>query len=134
MQTSNRITVPAILNGLSCNAVTLATLLNLGERRIYQLVKEGVLKKDGVSFNLVQSTHQYIDFLRSSTTVFEDLDEELKNEQIRLTKARADKAEIDFQLADNSTVLVEDVEKDIGNMVIEIRTRLTDCTFYQNKL
>ncbi len=121
---TTKTTGEAILDGLCVNAKTIAKLLNLGKRRVYQLVEEGVLNKRGMSFDLVQSTHQYIDFCRNGTALFNDLDEELKNEQIRLTKARADKAEIDFQLADNSAVLLEDVEKDVGDMVIEIRTRL----------
>jgi len=62
-----RITDKLMLAGLFSNAPILAEALNLSTRRIYQLVDEGVLKKDDAKFNFVKCLQDYISYLQSLT-------------------------------------------------------------------
>lgn len=124
MTTVTRITTTQEAKSLKFNAVALAELLGLSSRRIYQLVEEEVLTKKDASFDVIESVQNYNQYIQSLQPEYSDYEEALKIEQIRLTKARADKAEVESQLATNSVVLIEDVEKEFADVVVEVRTWL----------
>jgi len=109
---------------LVANSEVLAHTLNLSRRRVYQLIDEGVLEKVGARFSFVKSVQNYIDFIRPDNQVAADLDEQLKIEQTRLTKARADKAQIEVELAEGKVAPLEDMKDAWKALAIEVRTRL----------
>ena len=109
---------------LVANAEVLAHTLNLSRRRVYQLIDEGVLEKVGARFSFVKSVQNYIDFIRPDNQVEVALDEQLKIEQTRLTKARADKAQIEVELAEGKVAPLEDMKDAWKALAIEVRTRL----------
>lgn len=124
MKNETRITDSAMLTGLFANAQVLGEALGLQKRRVYQLVEEGVLEKDGAKFNLVQSMGNYLAYVRSLTPQYEDAAEELQQQQIRLTKARADKAQVEADLALSKVAPLEDMKDAWKALAIEVRTRL----------
>ena len=124
MANETRITDSSMLTGLFANAQLIGEALGLHKRRIYQLVEEGVLQKEGAKFNLVQSVGNYLAYVRSLTPQYEDAAEELQQQQIRLTKARADKAQVEADLAQRKVAPLEDMADAWSAMAIEVRTRL----------
>lgn len=124
MTNETRITDSAMLIGLFANAQVIGEALGLQKRRVYQLVEEGVLEKDGAKFNLVQSVGNYLAYVRSLTPQYEDAAEELQQQQIRLTKARADKAQVEADLALSKVAEIDDMASAWESIVIEVRSRL----------
>lgn len=124
MENEIRITDSSMLAGLFANGQLVGEALGIKKRRVYQLVDEGVLHKDDAKFNLVQSFHNYLTYVRSLTPEYEDGAEELQKQQIRLTKARADKAEVEADLAKGSVAELDDIAMAWESIVIEVRSRL----------
>ena len=124
MTNLSRITSLALLDKVSINANTLAGLLDLSSRRVYQLVDEGVLNKEGASFDFVKSIKNYISYLKSLSSVSDDIEEQLKIEQTRLTKAKADKAEIETKMLDESLISVSEMNEKVAAMILNTRGRV----------
>lgn len=103
---------------------TIATLLNITERRVQQLAKEGIIPKaQKGSYDLVQSVNGYIKYLQNqlnNNSEFKDL----KFEKTRLIKFQADKSQIELKLIQGNAILITDIETEISNMILTVRTKL----------
>jgi len=75
----------------------IAKLLDLTERRVYQLAKEGIIPRASAGkYELVGAVQGYIRFLRSSSPGGERiLSDDISRDKARLMKAQADAAEME---------------------------------------
>lgn len=103
-------------------ADTIARLLNITVRRLYQLVQEGVVPApvNGL-FSLVGCVRGYIGMLqdRSGREV-----ETYQRERTRIAKANADKKELDLQRVRGELISRQSVELHWAGMLAALRTRL----------
>ena len=114
------------------SARVLARLIKLSERRIQQLVKEGVLTRESNGkYPMVENIHRYIDYIgiRSRQQTDDELDQvdlnaTYKKEKIRLTKAQADYEEIKAKLATNQVIDVAQLELALANVFGLIQSKL----------
>jgi len=102
-------------------AATLAKLLNLTERRIQQLAKEGILiKVQSGKYDLVRSVQGYVKYLQDRAMGRQDAHytdpTDIRLERKRLIKAQADNAECEYQVRRGELVAL-DVVKDLFNEV-----------------
>ena len=113
-------------------AATLCKFLGLKQRRVYQLVDEGILFKEeghGGKFPLIENVNRYITHLSdrnftSSDDYDLDLNEIYKKEKVRLTKAQADNEEIKAQLASERVIEVERMRSVLGQVFTLMRERM----------
>ena len=95
----------------SFNIQAIAKLLKLSERRIQQLAKEGVIPKaERGKYDLVNSVHGYIDYLKAKAGGEFTAEEVLKNKN-KLLKAKAELAEIDKMKASGELIPKGEVKK-----------------------
>jgi phage terminase Nu1 subunit (DNA packaging protein) len=100
---------------VAVSAKDLAAAFGIGTRRIQQLAsdKEGnvVVRIGRDQYDMVASTQNYIEMIEQAATVAMTTGgKELKEEQTRLTSARADKAELELAILRGDAVLMPDVE------------------------
>jgi phage terminase Nu1 subunit (DNA packaging protein) len=103
-------------------AKTIASLLDITERRVGQLVKEGIIPKtDRGRYQLFPVVQGYIKFLRERKLgkAVVSLDEARQ----RKLAAEAEMAEIELAKARADVVRVEDVARQWENILGDVRTR-----------
>ena len=93
------------------SAPALADILGLSARRVQQLGSEGILSKDGEGYPLSGAIQEYCEYLRGGARSNQD---ELDVETLRLTRAKADKAEIAVELLVGTTASMDAVEQVVG--------------------
>lgn len=103
------------------SAPALADILGLSARRVQQLGSEGILSKDGEGYPLSGAIQEYCEYLRGGARSNQD---ELDVETLRLTRAKADKAEIAVELLVGTTASMDAVEQVWGDMVTVFRSRM----------
>ena len=98
----------------------LAFALSLSETRVAELVKSGVLPKPigRGKFDLVASTRAYLQYSRSHTKGT------LAEEKTRLTKAKADREELNLAVRSKELIEVATVEKVVFEKARQIRDAL----------
>ena len=91
------------------SADTMAKLLDITPRRLSQLVEMGVMPKEGRGkYPLVLCVHAYIRYLRGLGLKSDaNIPDGSMSHKDRLTKAQADKAEVEAAIASGKTVPVE---------------------------
>lgn len=101
-------------------APQLARILNITERRVQQLVKQGLPRTARGRYPLVASVHFYIATLR------ENRPETSSIEQARLRKliAQADREELELARERNQVVAIDDAMAAIGRAIGECRAKL----------
>lgn len=106
------------------STLELAQVFDISDRRIQQLVTERVLTKEGRSrFNLVQSVQSYLQYQvelikeRQSTGTLSD-------EQTRLTKAKADREELELEVRRSELIPIAVASIAWGQVIAAARTRL----------
>lgn len=106
---------------VECSVSAVAAALDVSERRVQQLEKEGVVVKvrHGV-YDLVASARNYLEVQTESKVAF-DAKEQHELEKVRWTKARADKEEANLALLRGEIVLVEDAAKLLSEEAGSIR-------------
>lgn len=103
---------------------TIAKLLLLTERRVQQLVKEGVLPKAERSrYELVPVVQAYIKYLKDRA-IGADMPGDEGDHKRRLLKARADIAEMEAERLAGDLVPVEQVEKAWVEITSRVRQRM----------
>ena len=108
----------------SFNIQAIAKLLKLSERRIQQLAKEGVIPKaERGKYDLVNSVHGYIDYLKAKAGGEFTAEEVLKNKN-KLLKAKAELAEIDKMKASGELIPKEEVKKSWLELVHKLKQKL----------
>lgn len=104
---------------------TIAKLLNLTERRVQQLAKEGVVVRDAKGkYDLVGSVRGYIKYLqeRSLGKDIAPIDSHL--EKARLLRAQADKIEMEVKALQRSLLPVTQIEISWMMMLSAFRARM----------
>ncbi len=100
-----------------------AQLLKLTERRVQQLVQDGVLPRPVKrAYDPVACVHAYIDYLRRLALGAGEMS--LTDERTRLTKLQADLAEIELRKAKGDMIDSRKAMKSWGGVVSAVRQRL----------
>ena len=108
----------------SFNIQAIAKLLKLSARRIQQLAKEGVIPKaERGKYDLVNSVHGYIDYLKAKAGGEFTAEEVLKNKN-KLLKAKAELAEIDKMKASGELIPKGEVKKSWLELVHKLKQKL----------
>lgn len=104
---------------------TIASLLMVSERRVQQLVKEGVIPKaERGRYELAPVVQGYIRYLQERSVHSDATTIDYAVEKARLTKAQADLAEIEVAKARDEVVGVAQLEKNLGNLFAEVQINL----------
>lgn len=110
---------------LSYSVSFIAKLLLVSERRVQQLAAEGVIQKaERGGYALAPSVQGYIKFLQERSLRSDQAPIDYHAEKARLTKAQADKAEIESAQMSGDVVNLEQVERSLSNLFAEIRTSI----------
>jgi len=108
----------------SFNIQAIAKLLKLSERRIQQLAKEGIIPKaERGKYDIVNSVHGYIDYLKAKAGGEFTAEEVLKNKN-KLLKAKAELAEIDKMKASGELIPKGEVKKTWLELVHKLKQKL----------
>ena len=104
---------------------TIAKILNLSERRVQQLVKEGILPKtEKGKYDLIACVRAYIKYLQERAFGKGAAPQDTHLERARLLKAQADKTEMEVDTLRGNLIPVETVEADWLTMVMSCRSKL----------
>lgn len=109
------------------NTSAIAKMFNMTERRVRQLVEEGIISRVAHGrFDLNDTVSKYITFLKLSADVFDENDvmESLEYEKWLHEKVKREKAEIELAHLKNEMHRSEDVEKVLNHMVMAFRSKM----------
>ncbi|ARK25991.1 hypothetical protein SporoP37_15805 [Sporosarcina sp. P37] len=115
------------VNDLVVNTTAIAKMFNLTERRVRQLVEEGVIARVGHGrFDLIDTVGKYVTFLKLSAEGLDENDvvESLEYEKWLHEKAKREKAEIELAHIKNEMHRSEEVEKVLNHMVMAFRSKM----------
>ena len=103
----------------------IARFLNLTERRVQQLVREGIIPKpEKGKYDLVKCVQAYVRYLQERAYGSGDLPQEIHLERARLIKAQADKTEFEVATLQGQLVPLEAVERDWMQHVTACRLKM----------
>lgn len=103
----------------------IARFLNLTERRIQQLARDGIIPKpDKGKYDLVRCVQQYVQYLQERAYGSGDTPHDTHLERARLIKAQADKTELEVAAMREQVVTIEMVEHDWMKHVSACRMRI----------
>ena len=103
---------------------TIAKLLDLTERRVQQLAREGVIPKaESGRYDLVQAVRGYVKYLRDRA-LGEASTADVFSEKARLTKLTADKLEIEIARQTGQLVDAAAVKREAFTCGRQVRDRL----------
>ena len=110
------------------NSITLATTLGITDRRVRQLVQEGVINaKSRGKYELVKTIQQYCNYLRQKTEVDSNkqgskIDYDI--ERALHEKVKREKAELQFKVMKGELHRAQDVENVMVDMITNAKTKL----------
>lgn len=105
--------------------VTLSKVLMMNESSVYRLAKDGVIpKSDGGKYALIPSVQGYIKFLRQNTQFSKKTNENFNEARTRQITAQADLLELKLEKERNEVVSVEDLQRTVADLFLEVRTNL----------
>lgn len=103
----------------------IAKLLDLSERRVQQLSREGVIPKaNRGQYELIGSVRGYVQYLRDQATKAQAGAPDYAAERARFIRARADLAEMEAEEKRGAVIPAEDVEAAWISVLALLRTRL----------
>jgi phage terminase Nu1 subunit (DNA packaging protein) len=103
----------------------IAKLLDLSERRVQQLSREGVIPKaTRGQYDLIGSVRGYVRYLRDQAVKAQAGAPDYASERARFIRARADLAEMEAEEKRGSVIAAEDVEAAWIAVLSLLRTRL----------
>lgn len=103
---------------------TIAKLFELSERRVQQLAKEGVIPRaERGRYELVPAVQGYIRYLKARTLSYDAADLETDH-KARLTKAQADKAELELGQLRAELMTVEQYDEAVTDAYQRVAQRL----------
>ncbi len=109
---------PGVFNkNVGCSE--LAQILRVTEQRVIQLTKEGLPRSGHGSYPLKECVGFYIDKLKKRLD--ENQNDTIIIEKIRLTRAKAKKAEIDAEKAGGNVLNKEQAKQNIMVLALEIK-------------
>ena len=104
---------------------TIAKLLNITERRVQQLAKEGIVVRDGKGkYDLVGSVRGYIKYLQDRSLGKECAPIDSHIEKARLLRAQADKTELEVKALQKTLVPVAQLKMSWMMMLSAFRSRM----------
>ena len=107
------------------NVKLLGEILDLTPQRISQLVNDGVIPRSARGrYELVPAVKAYIQFLRKRPTNNDPGDDDYATQRTRLTKAKADMAEMEKEQMANNLIPADDVSNAWDIMTSNMRSRL----------
>lgn len=115
------------VNEIIVNTTAIAKMFNLTERRVRQLVEEGIINRIGHGrFDLIDTVSKYITYLKLSADTFDESDvaESLDYEKWLHEKAKREKAEIELAHLKNEMHRSEEIEKVLNHMVMAFRSKM----------
>ncbi|GAQ24231.1 hypothetical protein [Tepidanaerobacter syntrophicus] len=116
------------IDGLVVNTKVLANIFGLTERRVRQLVEEGVIDRIGHGrYDLQDSLKKYIAFLRAAASAEVDsskVKENLDYEKFLHERAKREKAELELAHLKGELHHSADVEKVMNDMLGAFRSKL----------
>jgi phage terminase Nu1 subunit (DNA packaging protein) len=103
----------------------IAKLLDLSERRVQQLSREGVIPKaTRGQYDLIGSVRGYVRYLRDQATKAQAGAPDYAAERARFIRARADLAEMEAETRRGAVIAAEDAEAGWIAVLALLRTRL----------
>lgn len=103
----------------------IARFLNLTERRVQQLARDGIIPKpEKGKYDLVRCVQQYVQYLQDRAYGSGVSAQDTHHERARLIKAQADKTELEVATMRNQLVAIESVETDWLQHISACRMRL----------
>lgn len=113
----------------TCNAIALAEYFGLTKQRVHQLVAEGLPRELRGKYDQDKATRWYIRYLQAAIEkrAIPMEGDELVSEQkqrVRKMKADADLKEIELAKQRGQLVAIEDVEKDMSDLVLTTKARI----------
>ena len=103
----------------------IAKLLDLSERRVQQLSREGVIPRaERGQYDLIGSVRGYVRYLRDQAAKAQAGAPDYASERARFIRARADLAEMEAEEKRGSVIAAEDVEAAWIAVLSLLRTRL----------
>mgnify|MGYP001137317088 CR=1 FL=1 len=103
----------------------IARLLDLSERRVQQLSREGVIPKaERGQYDLIGSVRGYVCYLRDQAAKAQAGAPDYATERARFIRARADLAEMEAEEKRRSLIAVEQIEAAWISVLALLRTRL----------
>lgn len=104
------------------NADQVAKLLNISSQQVYNLANSGIIPKpENAQWNLTQCAHSYIKYLQGRAG---EEKRAYAAERTRLTKAQADKTELELKVLRSSVIHASVIEAVWGRMTGAARARL----------
>jgi phage terminase Nu1 subunit (DNA packaging protein) len=108
----------------SFNITAISKLLKLTERRIQQLAKDNIIPKaERGKYDLINSVHGYIDFLKAKAGGEFTIEEVNKNKN-KLIKAKAELAEIEKMKATSELIPQEEVKRTWLELIHKLKQKL----------
>jgi phage terminase Nu1 subunit (DNA packaging protein) len=106
-----------------------AAFLNLDERRVQQLVKEGMPRESRGQYDPIKCAHFYIRFLqraleKKSVPTLDGGFVGEREERIRLLRADADLREIELAKQRSQLVAIPDIESMLTDLVLTTKARI----------
>lgn len=103
----------------------IARFLNLTERRVQQLARDGIIPKpEKGKYDLVRCVQRYVHYLQERAYGSGETPSDTYQERARLIKAQADKTELEVATLKSELVPVDVVESDWLSHVSSCRSRL----------
>ncbi len=103
----------------------IARFLNLTERRVQQLARDGIIPKaEKGKYDLVRCVQQYVRYLQERAYGSGDTAQDSYHERARLIKAQADKTELEVAEMRGQLMPIEIIENDWMQHVSSCRMRL----------
>jgi phage terminase Nu1 subunit (DNA packaging protein) len=109
-------------NQSGLNAEAIAKLLDLSERRVRQLVREGVLPKpEGGKHDLVGSVRAYVRFLRSR---IESGNLDVQQERAALLRVQRERQAFELRRRQGELIPLHELERALSHFIVSTRARL----------
>ena len=109
----------------TCSAGELATVLGLTRARIYQLVSDGILSKDGRQFRLADSVQRYLEFSRhGESTDKAELELAGKRADVKFRENKAEIMRLEAAELKGRMHRSEDVEALTSDLVYVMRSTM----------
>ncbi|OOY22500.1 hypothetical protein BMI91_19655 [Thioclava sediminum] len=104
-------------------------ILGVSSRRVQQLADQGIAVRVGHGkYDLVQTVKNYVDFVKAQGQPKDAGAKDLEVEKVRLTKARADEAELRLTILRGDAVMMPDVEDLIAEEYGALRAGLSQIS------
>ena len=110
------------MNDVIVSSKVLAGLLKITERRLLQLVQEGMPKSGKALYPLTACIHFYIDFLNNKVG---NHSQTIAQERLRLTREKAERAALENQKLRNKVIDIDGITQQVMDLMQKLRDGLS---------